>query len=56
MVHETIEQRRERFGMTTVARQLGIGVGSLRNWVKEAEVDDGKRPGVTTEEADGYQE
>jgi transposase-like protein len=34
-----------------VAKQLGIGVESLRTWVKQAEIDDGARPGVTTAEA-----
>ena len=34
-----------------VADQLGIGVESLRNWVKQAEVDAGEKPGVTTAEA-----
>jgi transposase len=33
-----------------VADQLGIGVESLRNWVKQAEIDDGVKPGVTTAE------
>jgi transposase len=35
-----------------VADQLGIGVESLRSWVKQAEIDDGVKPGVTSEEAE----
>jgi transposase len=31
-----------------VADQLGIGVESLRSWVKQAEIDDGVKPGVTS--------
>ncbi len=51
MVREAIAENRESFGVVTrVARQLGIGPESLRNWVKQAEIDDGKRPGVTLEE------
>ena len=52
MVHEQIaEQGGERFGVITrVARQLGVGTESLRNWVNQAEVDGGQRPGVTTEQ------
>jgi len=34
-----------------VANQLGIGVESLRGWVKQAEIDDGTKSGVTTAEA-----
>lgn len=34
-----------------VARQLDIGVESLRIWVKQAEIDAGRRPGTTTAEA-----
>ncbi len=51
MVFETIQQTGERFGaITRVARQLGIGAESLRGWVRQAEVDGGQRPGVTTTE------
>jgi transposase len=48
MVVATIEQTGERVGVTRVARQLGIGSESLRSWVRQAEVDGGQRPGVTT--------
>ena len=34
-----------------VAEQLGIGVESVRLWVKQAEIDDGQRPGTTSAEA-----
>jgi transposase len=51
MVLETIQQTGERFGVITrVARQLGIGSESLRIWVAQAEVDGGRRRGVTTAE------
>lgn len=51
MVHEAIAERGERFGVVSeVARQLGIGTESLRNWVKQAEIDGGQRAGVSSEE------
>ncbi|WP_413543106.1 IS3 family transposase [Citricoccus nitrophenolicus] len=34
-----------------VAEQLGYGTESVRTWVKQADIDDGHTPGVTTDEA-----
>jgi transposase len=51
MVLETMEQTGERVGVITrIARQLAIGAESLRGWVRQAEVDGGRRPGLTTAE------
>jgi transposase len=33
-----------------VARDLGIGETAVRRWVAQAEIDNGRRPGLTTEE------
>jgi transposase len=33
-----------------VAEQIGCGVESLRTWVKQADVDDGVEPGMSTTE------
>jgi transposase len=51
MVFEAVEQTGERTGaVSRIARQLGIGDQSLRNWVAQAEIDRGNRAGLTTEE------
>jgi transposase len=51
MVREAIAESGERQGaVSRVARQLGIGTESLRSWVKQVDIDSGKRPGVTTAE------
>ena len=34
-----------------VANQLGYGVESVRTWVRQADIDDGERPGTTTADA-----
>ena len=34
-----------------VAAQLGYGTESVRSWVAQADIDDGRAPGVTTAEA-----
>ncbi len=53
VVQESIAaQNGQRFGVVTrVAKQLGIGSESLRQWVNQAEVDAGQRPETST--ADG---
>ncbi len=35
-----------------VANQLGYGVESVRTWVRQADIDDGDRPGTTTADAE----
>ncbi len=52
-----VRSLRAETGMThgavrRVAQQLGYGVESVRSWVKQADVDEGVRPGVSTDEAE----
>jgi transposase-like protein len=35
-----------------VAKQLGYGVESVRNWVRQSDIDDGMKAGTTTAEAE----
>jgi transposase len=50
MAQELIdEQGGQRFGVVTrVARELGIGTESLRGWLKQAEIETGRRQGTST--------
>jgi transposase len=51
MVHQLRrEDPADNSVISRVARQLGVGIESLRNWVKQADIDAGSRPGLTTEE------
>ena len=36
--------------ISQIAKDLGISGTSLRNWVKQSEIDQGERQGLTTEE------
>ncbi len=53
MAREAIaEQGGQSFGVVTrVARQLGVGTESLRGWLKQAEIDGGRRPGTSSADA-----
>jgi transposase len=53
MARELIaEQGGERHGVVSrVARQLGIGTESLRNWLKQADIDGGARAGSSSADA-----
>ncbi len=51
MVLEAAAENGQRQGVVTrVARQLGVGAESRRHWVKQYEVDHGRRSGTTTAE------
>src|SRR3954470_731530 len=51
LVRQIREETGERHGaVQRVARQLGFGVETVRKWVNQADVDDGARPGVTTQD------
>ncbi len=52
MVLEVREETGEKYGaVTRIAKQLGVGSESLRNWVNQAEVDSGRRPGTSSADA-----
>jgi len=53
MVHQLRAETGQSQGMIPrVARQLDCGVESLRNWVRQDEIDHGKRPGTTSGDAE----
>ncbi len=51
LVLTTIDQNGERHGVVSrIARQLDIGPETLRHWVRQAEIDNRTRPGLSTDE------
>jgi len=53
MVTEVADQHESEWAaMGEVARLLGIGTAeTVRKWVRQTEVDGGRRPGTTTEDS-----
>jgi len=52
LVRKLREETGERHGaVKRVADQLGYGVESVRSWVYQADIDEGVRPGTTTDDA-----
>src|SRR5947209_2782922 len=52
MVLEIQDQTGEKHGVISrVAKELGVGTESLRNWVKQASIDSGRRPGTSSKDA-----
>ncbi len=44
------ESESKRGAIARIADQLDINRETLRNWVRQAEIDDGQRAGVTTDQ------
>jgi transposase-like protein len=47
-----VELGTEHGTVKRVADQLGYGVESVRSWVRQADIDDGAKPGTTTADAE----
>lgn len=39
-----------RRGLRATARQIGVSVGTLRQWVRQSEIDEGLKAGLTSDE------
>jgi transposase len=51
LVFEQQDQHSSQWAaMCSIAAQVGCGIEALRNWVRQAERDNGERPGLTTSE------
>ena len=47
---ETVELVRQGRSIADVAKSLGVSHQTLRNWCKQIEVDQGRRPGLSSDE------
>jgi transposase len=45
------EHDTEWAAITSVANKLGMSTETLRTWIRQAEVDGGRRPGTTSDES-----
>ncbi len=45
------EHDTEWAAITSVAHKLGVSTETLRKWIRQAQVDDGQRPGTTSDES-----
>ncbi len=50
LVEHRAEYPSEWAAMTAISAKLGMTPETLRIWVRRTEIDDGKRPGTTTED------
>jgi transposase len=48
--------RRGGITFSQLAEDFGVSDASIYNWVKQADIDDGVRPGLTQEEAEELRE
>ncbi|EFL04601.1 predicted protein [Streptomyces sp. AA4] len=57
LVFEQVEQYSSQWeAITSIAAKVGVSAESLRRWVRQAETDQGARPGVTTAESERVRE
>ena len=50
------EYQTEWAAITSIAQKCGMTAETLRKWVRQSEVDGGRRPGVSSEEAQRIKE